>query len=155
MDVGAYNHVAPGLAAIHLKSFQVVKQATLRSERWFDIPDCREAKIGAHFGLDILRSSHRKEAVSALRAKRKLKMAGVVLQEDLDDYDVESMPRHVMFASKDAIGSNNRVWHGPGTDPSEHHLRLPGPTGFRIYRKDSNGYLLTEQASMKPKRIRG
>ena len=29
MDVGAYNHVAPGLAAIHLKSLQVVKRATL------------------------------------------------------------------------------------------------------------------------------
>ena len=155
MDVGAYNHVAPGLAAIDIKTFQVVKQATLRSERWFDVPDCREAKIGAHFGLDILRSSHRKEAVSALRAKRKLKMAGVVLQEDLDDYDVESMPRHVMFTSSETNEANNRVWHGPGTDPSERHLRLPGPTGFRIYRKDLSSITINTFASRKPKRIRG
>ncbi len=155
MDVGAYNHVAPGLAAIDIKTFQVVKQATLRSERWFDVPDCREAKIGAHFGLDILRSSHRKEAVSALRAKRKLKMAGVVLQEDLDDYDVESMPRHVMFTSSGTNETSNRVWHGPGTDPSERHLRLPGPTGFRIYRKDLNSISMNTFASRKPKRIRG
>ena len=155
MDVGAYNHVAPGLAAIDIKTFQVVKQATLRSERWFDVPDCREAKIGAHFGLDILRSSHRKEAVSALRAKRKLKMAGVVLQEDLDDYDVESMPRHVMFTSSETNEANNRVWHGPGSDPSERHLRLPGPTGFRIYRKDLSSITINTFASRKPKRIRG
>jgi serine/threonine protein phosphatase 1 len=155
MDVGAYNHVAPGLAAIDIKTFQVVKQATLRSERWFDVPDCREAKIGAHFGLDILRSSHRKEAVSALRAKRKLKMAGVVLQEDLDDYDVESMPRHVMFTSSGTNETSNRVWHGPGTDPSERHLRLPGPTGFRIYRKDLNSISMNTFASRKPKGIRG
>ena len=155
MDVGAYNHVAPGLAAIHLKSLQVVKQATLRSERWFDVPDCKEAKIGAFYGLDILRSSHRKEAVSALRAKRKLKMAGVVLQEDLDDYDVESMPRHVMFTSSEISPSNNRVWHGPGTDPSEQHLRLPGPTGFKIYRKDSLGCSLVQQASVNLKKIQG
>jgi len=155
MDVGAYNHVAPGLAAIDIKTFQVVKQATLRSERWFDVPDCREAKIGAHFGLDILRSSHRKEAVSALRAKRKLKMAGVVLQEDLDEYDVESMPRHVMFASNETNEANNRVWYGPGTEPSERHLRLPGPTGFRIYRKDLNSISINSLASRKPKRILG
>ena len=155
MDVGAYNHVAPGLAAIHLKSLQVVKQATLRSERWFDVPDCKEAKIGAFYGLDILRSSHRKEAVSALRAKRKLKMAGVVLQEDLDDYNVESMPRHVMFTSPEISPSNNRVWHGPGTDPSEQHLRLPGPTGFKIYRKDQLGSSLVQQASVNLKKIQG
>ncbi len=155
MDVGAYNHVAPGLAAIHLKSLQVVKQATLRSERWFDVPDCKEAKIGAFYGLDILRSSHRKEAVSALRAKRKLKMAGVVLQEDLDDYNVESMPRHVMFTSPEISPSNNRVWHGPGTDPSEQHLRLPGPTEFKIYRKDQLGSSLVQQASINLKKIRG
>ena len=155
MDVGAYNHVAPGLAAIHLKSLQVVKQATLRSERWFDVPDCKEAKIGAFYGLDILRSSHRKEAVSALRAKRKLKMAGVVLQEDLDDYNVESMPRHVMFTSPEISPSNNRVWHGPGTDPSEQHLRLPGPTGFKIYRKDELGSSLVQQASVNLKKIQG
>ena len=45
-------------------------------------------------------------------------MAGVVLQEDLDDYDVDSMPRHVIFSSTETKQSNNRIWHGPGTDPS-------------------------------------
>ena len=111
--------------------------------------------IVTHFGLDILRSSQRREAVSALRAKRKLKMAGVVLQEDLDDYDVDSMPRHVIFSSTETKQSNNRIWHGPGTDPSEQHLRLPGPTGFRIYRRDLNDSTLTRHTSMKLKRIRG
>jgi hypothetical protein len=132
----------------------VVKQATLRSERWFDVPNCKEAKIGEHFGLDILRSSNRKEAVSALRAKRKLKMAGVVLQEDLDDYDIESMPRHVMFTSTEHNEAENNVWYGPGTDISEQHLRLPGPTGFRIYRKDFSMQSPNVHGSVKLKRIR-
>ena len=155
LDIGAYNHVSPGLAAIDLATYKVVKQATLRSERWFDVPNCREARIGEHFGLDILRSSNRKEAVSALRAKRKLKMAGVVLQEDLDDYDIDSMPRHVMFTSTEASDSENKIWYGPGTDISEQHLRLPGPTGFRIYRKDFSRKSQNIHASVKLKRIRG
>lgn len=155
MDVGAYNHVSPGLAAIDIKTLQIVKQSTLRSDRWFDVPDCREAKIGTHFGLDILRSSHRTEAVSALRAKRKLKMAGVVLQEDLDDFDFESMPRHVVFSSKDTKNIDKTILLGPGTDPSEQHLRLPGPTGFRIYRKSTSTTSMKKLASQKLKRIRG
>lgn len=155
LDIGAYNHVAPGLAAINLSTLQVVKQATLRSERWFDVPNCREASVGAHFGLDILRSSHRREMVSALRAKRKLKMAGVVLQEDLDDYNMDSMPRHVFVTSPGFNQSPNNVWHGPGTDPSEQHLRLPGPTGFRIYRKDSAVSSIDDLACVKMNRIQG
>ena len=59
MDIGAYNHVSPGLAAIDIKTFQVVKQATLRSERWFDVPDCREAKI--EITLDSTSFVHRIE----------------------------------------------------------------------------------------------
>ena len=65
-DCNGYRRLQPCLTWTCCHRYQnlpVVKQATLRSERWFDVPDCREAKIGDH-GLDILRSSHRKEAVS-------------------------------------------------------------------------------------------
>ena len=82
-------------------------------------------------------------------------MAGVVLQEDLDDYDIDSMPRHVMFTSTEASDSENKIWYGPGTDISEQHLRLPGPTGFRIYRKDFSRKSQNIHASAKLKRIRG
>ena len=36
MDIGAYNHVSPGLAAFDLTRLQVTKQPTIRSERWFE-----------------------------------------------------------------------------------------------------------------------
>ena len=135
MDIGAYNHVSPGLAAMNLSSFRIVKQGTLRSERWFDFPDCKEAKVGAHFGLDLLQNRNRREAVSALRARRKLKKAGVVLQEESQDIDLEAMPRHLLFTSREYESENNRIVLGPGTNPDERHLRLPGPIGFRVYRR--------------------
>ena len=37
MDTGAYNHVNPCLAAIDLASLTIVKQATLRTDKWFNI----------------------------------------------------------------------------------------------------------------------
>jgi len=135
MDIGAYNHVSPGLAAMNLSSFRIVKQGTLRSERWFDFPDCKEAKVGAHYGLDLLQNRNRREAVSALRARRKLKKAGVVLQEESQDIDLEAMPRHLLFTSREYESENNRIVLGPGTNPDERHLRLPGPIGFRVYRR--------------------
>jgi serine/threonine protein phosphatase 1 len=135
MDIGAFNHVSPGLAAMNLSSFRIVKQGTLRSERWFDIEGCKEAKVGSHYGLDLLRNQNRREAVSALRARRKLKMAGVVLQEDIHEYDMDSMPRHLLFTSREFEAEDNRIIFGPGTSPEEKHLRLPGPTGFRVYRR--------------------
>jgi hypothetical protein len=135
MDIGAYNHVSPGLAAMNLSSFRIVKQGTLRSERWFDFPDCKEAKVGSHYGLDLLQNRNRREAVSALRARRKLKNAGVVLQEESQDIDLEAMPRHLLFTSREYESENNRIVLGPGTNSDEQHLRLPGPTGFRVYRR--------------------
>ena len=82
-------------------------------------------------------------------------MAGVVLQEDLDDFDFESMPRHVVFSSKDTKNIDKTILLGPGTDPSELPLRLPGPTGFRIYRKSTSTTSMNKLASLKLKRIRG
>ena len=38
MDTGAYNHVNPGLAAVNLATLKVIKQTTLREDRWFDKP---------------------------------------------------------------------------------------------------------------------
>ena len=37
MDVGAYNHISPGLAAIDIATLEVIKQSTLRSDRWFEV----------------------------------------------------------------------------------------------------------------------
>ena len=156
MDIGAYNHVSPGLAAMNLSSFRIVKQGTLRSERWFDFPDCKEAKVGAHFGLDLLQNRNRREAVSALRARRKLKKAGVVLQEESPDIDLEAMPRHLLFTSREYESENNRIVLGPGTNPDERHLRLPGPIGFRVYRRmKTRTSLGSESTIQRRRRIQG
>ena len=152
MDIGAYNHVSPGLAAMNLSSFRIVKQGTLRSERWFDFPDCKEAKVGAHFGLDLLQNRNRREAVSALRARRKLKKAGVVLQEDNPDIDLEAMPRHLLFTSREYESENNRIVLGPGTNPDERHLRLPGPIGFRVYRRMKTRTSLGSESTIQRRR---
>jgi len=152
MDIGAYNHVSPGLAAMNLSSFRIVKQGTLRSERWFDFPDCKEAKVGAHYGLDLLQNRNRREAVSALRARRKLKKAGVVLQEESPDIDLEAMPRHLLFTSREYESENNRIVLGPGTNPDERHLRLPGPIGFRVYRRMKTRTSLGSESTIQRRR---
>ena len=152
MDIGAYNHVSPGLAAMNLSSFRIVKQGTLRSERWFDFPDCKEAKVGDHYGLDLLHNRNRREAVSALRARRKLKKAGVVLQEESPDIDLEAMPRHLLFTSREYESENNRIVLGPGTNPDERHLRLPGPTGFRVYRRMKTRTSLGSESTIQRRR---
>ena len=46
MDVGAYNHVAPGLAAVEATTFRCVKQPTLRCDRWFERIDTRAKRKG-------------------------------------------------------------------------------------------------------------
>lgn len=152
MDIGAYNHVSPGLAAMNLSSFRIVKQGTLRSERWFDFPDCKEAKVGDHYGLDLLHNRNRREAVSALRARRKLKKAGVVLQEESPDIDLEAMPRHLLFTSREYESENNRIVLGPGTNPDERHLRLPGPIGFRVYRRMKTRTSLGSESTIQRRR---
>lgn len=55
MDVGAYNHVDPGLAALDLSTLNVIRQSTLIAERWFSEGVRKEARAGECFGLTLLR----------------------------------------------------------------------------------------------------
>jgi len=137
---------------MNLSSFRIVKQGTLRSERWFDFPDCKEAKVGSHYGLDLLQNRNRREAVSALRARHKLKKAGVVLREESQDIDLEAMPRHLLFTSREYESENNRIVLGPGTNSDEQHLRLPGPTGFRVYRRMKTRTSLGSESTIQRRR---
>jgi len=128
MDVGAFNHVAPGLAAIDIASicneqtcpkikhpFNIVRQSTLRSERWFDvgredappisIPDkihrrgrapkrwkCADNRTEAHvadnFGLAILKINHRRELMAEIKKERRLRMAGLVFSSSLNEFSL-------------------------------------------------------------------
>ena len=95
MDVGAFNHVSPGIAAINIDTLRVVKQTTLRSERWFDLPTRRESTVGEHWGLSVLKTERRKEMTKQLRKRRQLRMAGVVLQSEEAIMATANEPRHI------------------------------------------------------------
>ena len=95
MDVGAFNHVSPGIAAINIDTLEVVKQTTLRSERWFDLPTRRESAVGEHWGLSVLKTERRKEMTKQLRKRRQLRMAGVVLQSEEAIMATANEPRHI------------------------------------------------------------
>ena len=160
MDVGAYNHVAPGIAALDIKTQRVMKQATLRSERWFEHGNTvkstskkprrwkqegnrKEAFIAEHYGLAALRMVTRKEHVAELKAKRRLRMAGVVLEQDdvpssafhrrsRNDIGVTLTPE---IEALDWVHNGQRIRKGPGTETDRSPPHLPGPTGFRVHHR--------------------
>ena len=133
MDVGAYNHVAPGLAAVEATTFRCVKQPTLRCDRWFERIDTRakhkgkkrawrgegnlrEADVARSFGLKALAGRAKSASTSTLRAQRELEKAGVVFPQQ-----------------PDAITTGGyRVYR---KSLQEVHAVPRGPTSFRVYRQ--------------------
>ena len=102
LDVGAYNHVSPGLAAVNISTFATVKQPTLRCDRWFDRINAsktkgkkkrawkgkgnqREAEVAQSFGLKALMQRASSASTSTLRAHRALEEAGVVFPPGMHD----------------------------------------------------------------------
>jgi hypothetical protein len=161
MDVGAYNHVAPGIAAIDVRTLRITMQTTLRSERWFESETKRkdkgkkpkmwrqegnrkEAWIAEHYGLAALRMSTRKEHIAELKAKRRLRMAGVVLEQA--DLAQASNPRLSQARSEarggeegeewDWVHEGQRIRRGPGTEANRSPPHLPGPTGFTVHQRN-------------------
>jgi len=137
MDVGAYNHVAPGIAAIDVSTYRITKQPTLRCDRWFERPEHRstkrkgsgcwqasdnrkEAHVAESFGLKALANRARRTSIAEERARRELAEAGLVAAQ-ADGPNPPTLTRHARTPS----------FHG-GTEDRTH---LPGPTGFRVYRR--------------------
>ena len=133
MDVGAYNHVAPGLAAVEATSFRCVKQPTLRCDRWFERIDTRakrkgkkrawrgeenlrEADVARSFGLKALAGRAKSASTSTLRAQRELEKAGVVFPQQPDTI----------------TNGGYRVYR---KSLQEAPPVSRGPTSFRIYRQ--------------------
>ena len=77
IDVSAYSHKKPGIAAFDLQRNVAVKQKTLKSEYWWTKTKSREAPIAEHFGLSELRRRSRKAEAAKQKASRRLSMAGV------------------------------------------------------------------------------
>ena len=161
MDVGAYNHVAPGIAAIDVRTLRITMQTTLRSERWFETGpkekqkgnkpkmwrqegNRKEAWIAEHYGLAALRMSTRKEHIAELKAKRRLRMAGVVLEQaDLANtsYPRPSPTKNEAHGDEeveewDWVHEGKRIRRGPGTEANRSPPHLPGPTGFTVHQRD-------------------
>ena len=135
VDIGAYNHVSPGLVAMDVSTFRVVKQPTLRCDRWFERintrkstkknavwkgeENLREAEVARSFGLKALASRAKKARTSTLRAQRELEEVGVVFPPQ---------------AHHDQTMGGYRIFKRAAQRAKE--ATLPrGPTGFRVYPK--------------------
>jgi len=100
MDIGAYNHISPGLAAIDITTLEVIKQPTLRSDRWFEVdskpvkffpklrkkkgrwkhPDNRrESHAADSFGLIALRQRSNRNRAAEDKARHDLNKIGITI----------------------------------------------------------------------------
>ena len=190
VDVGAYNHVSPSLAAVEIKSLRVELQSTLASERWFQHYKAQsasstgkkrakakrwnsehrsEAHVGDSFGLAVLKGVRRKEQVGEAKARRRLRMAGVVLMPEASDLSSELeldstseklTPTYPIYArrgksadskskeNKDWIHNSHRIRLGPGTSKDRLLPHLPGPTRFTVHSRQEMVRLVHEDANM-------
>ena len=138
LDVGAYNHVSPGIAAVNLTTLNTIKQPTLRCDRWFERintrpqrksskkkawkgPDSlKEAEVSQSFGLKALALRARRASLSTLRAQRELERVGVVFPPSA---------RCIVDAS-----AGYRIFRQDTRSVLNETSSL-GPTSFRVYRK--------------------
>ena len=150
VDVGAYNHVSPGLVAMEVSTFRVVKQPTLRCDRWFERintrkstkknavwkgeENLREAEVARSFGLKALANRAKKARTSTLRAQRELEEVGVVFPPQ---------------AHHDQTMGGYRIFKRAEQRAKE--ATLPrGPTGFRVYPKTG---MKRQEAGVKGRRL--
>ena len=147
LDVGAYNHVAPGLAAVNIGTLRVVKQPTLRCDRWFErlakqsnqgkrvtkqptvwqgVDDLKEADIALSFGLTALALRARKAHRSTIKAQRKLELAGVVFP-----------PGYTLDAIRQETDQGYRIVQQRHPRTGSLGSTSRGPTSFRVYRKSN------------------
>ena len=138
LDVGAYNHVSPKLAAVNIASFRIVEQPTLRCDRWFERintrpkstgkkktwkgqENLREAEVARSFGLAALVSRAADASRSSLRAQRALEDVGVVFPPNLNGTSI----------------GGYRIYRKSSMADGELEISR-GPTSFRIYRKSGS-----------------
>lgn len=176
MDIGAYNHVSPGLAAFDVTTLNVIKQPTIRSERWFESFNSelgrqrkkkywrqtdgrKEAWVAEHFGLGVLQASHRKEHMTEKKARHRLRMAGVVLSPSDHSFShLERRSKHTgdtVRSSKevrtDWMHQGKRIRLGPGTEVERFPPHLPGPTAFRIHSRNGSFHVGTHHSPLPEK----
>jgi hypothetical protein len=157
MDIGAYNHVDPGLASVNLRTMRIERQRTLRCERWFDTPERREAPVSDFVGLRTLESKrdHRVRPRSSGYAS----VAGLVLPRDgscrswaesqaaiaANELPPTTWRRRRPSPSvlqpqgpvlkQRQVAQQHRILLGPGRPPERTHPVLPPPEKYRVVRR--------------------
>ncbi len=113
MDTGAYNHVNPGLTAVNLATLKVIKQTTLRGDRWFDkckkpsrylgkirlrakrwkMPNNRkESTVADSFGLKALQERVKSDIHAEDRARENINRIGMLIPS-VDGYKIDRQRR--------------------------------------------------------------
>jgi len=141
LDVGAYNHVSPGLAAVNIATFRVTKQPTLKCDRWFEridkrvknskkkkktwkgVENLKEAEIARSFGLQALALRAKKARPSTLRARQELERVGVVFPPAYSNTALQQAHTQTGYRIV-------RRQHGVPDSAAPR-----GPRSFRVYRK--------------------
>ena len=142
LDVGAYNHVAPGIGAVEVATLRVVKQPTLKCDRWFEridrrnnrgkkrtvwkgVEDLKESEISRSFGLKALALRAKKTHQSTVRAQRELEEIGVVFAQTVS----EDMIQQALTETGYRIVRR--------TLRTSRNDRPRGPTSFSVHRRKS------------------
>ena len=140
LDVGAYNHVAPGIGAVEVATLRVVKQPTLKCDRWFEridrrnnrskkrtvwkgVEDLKESEISRSFGLKALALRAKKTHQSTVRAQRELEEIGVVFAQTVS----EDMIQQALTETGYRIVRR--------TLRTSRNDRPRGPTSFSVHRR--------------------
>ena len=100
LDTGAYNHVNPNLSAVNLANLKIIRQTTLREDRWFEAPkppkrylgrirqrarrwrmpeNRKESRIADSFGLQFLRLKNRNISPAETRAREQINQIGMLI----------------------------------------------------------------------------
>jgi len=161
LDVGAYNHVTPCLAAVNIMTMRSTKQLTLKCDRWFERIDeltnqkkknkqrwrgrgnKKEAEVGDSFGLKALAMRARTFRTSALRAMRELEQVGITFPANDDSFMLqETAPATTRFS----------IIHRKNSEQTA-LSRTRGPTSFRLYAKKTSNRALDGKGSYSQRTI--
>ena len=160
LDVGAYNHVSPCLAAVDIRTMRSAIQPTLKCDRWFERIDepknskkkgkrrwrgrdnKKEAEVGDSFGLKALAMRARMFRTSALRAQRELEQVGITFPATDASSTMHEPPGTNEFS----------IIHRKSIEQTA-LSRARGPTSFRFYAKKTTDHPLNGKTSSPQRTI--
>ena len=100
LDTGAYNHVNPNLSAVNIGNLKIIRQTTLREDRWFETPkppkrylgrirqrarrwrmpeNRKESRIAESFGLKFLQTRTSNNTQAETKARKEINSIGMLI----------------------------------------------------------------------------